>query len=137
MTKYIDADALMKDFDGIDLTKCVKYGNEDAEQQRISYSTMMMYEIADALEDAPAADVVEVVRCEDCIYYHKEHVECPDGSEKDFSEFPKEAFGTLGIGVTAEYGINVGGQCELEEEPVFREPNDFCSRGKKVDKKEE
>lgn len=60
MTKYTDMDALMKDFDGIDLTKCVKYGNKDAEQQCLSYSTMMMYEIASALNYAPAADVVEV-----------------------------------------------------------------------------
>ena len=61
MTRYTDVDALMKDFDGIDLTKCVKYGNKDAEQQHLSYSTMMMYEIASTIDDAPAADVVEVV----------------------------------------------------------------------------
>ena len=60
MTKYIDDYALMKDFDGIDLTKCVKYGNNDAEQLNLSYSTMMMYEIASIIDDAPAADVVEV-----------------------------------------------------------------------------
>ncbi len=34
------------------LEKATKYGNEDAEQQNFSYSTMMMYEIADMIEDA-------------------------------------------------------------------------------------
>lgn len=34
------------------LAKATKYGNEDAEQQNFSYSTMMMYEIADMIEDA-------------------------------------------------------------------------------------
>lgn len=33
------------------LKDCTKYGNEDAEQQEKSYSTMMMYEIADLVED--------------------------------------------------------------------------------------
>jgi hypothetical protein len=34
------------------IAKATKYGNEDAEQQNFSYSTMMMYEIADMIEDA-------------------------------------------------------------------------------------
>lgn len=60
MPEYIEREALMKNFCGYDLTKCVKYGNESAEQQHDSYSTMMMYEIADEIEDAPSADVVPV-----------------------------------------------------------------------------
>lgn len=34
------------------LEKATKYGNEDAEQQHFSYSTMMMYEIKDEIDDA-------------------------------------------------------------------------------------
>ena len=34
------------------LENATKYGNKDAEQQKHSYSTMMMYEIADMIEDA-------------------------------------------------------------------------------------
>lgn len=60
MTDYIAREALLKNFSGIDLTKCVKYGNETKEQRYRSYDTMMMYEIADAIEDAPAADVEPV-----------------------------------------------------------------------------
>lgn len=33
------------------LKDCTKYGNKDAEQQEKSYSTMMMYEIADLVEE--------------------------------------------------------------------------------------
>ena len=33
------------------LKDCTKYGNKDAEQQEKSYSTMMMYEVTDLVED--------------------------------------------------------------------------------------
>lgn len=85
----------------------------------------------------PAVDAVPVVRCKDCRYYHKEHVRCNDGTEKDISEFPPEAFGVFGY-VTGEYGINVAGQCEIEkncgyavDKSVYRQPEDFCSRGER------
>ena len=53
MADLIDRDALLKD---MGLTDAVKYGNKDAEQQYHSYSTMMLYEIADAIWDAPAVN---------------------------------------------------------------------------------
>ena len=33
------------------LNGCTKYGNDDAEQQDKSYSTMMMYEVKDLVDD--------------------------------------------------------------------------------------
>ena len=55
----IDADALLEQYN---LKNTTKYGNKDAEQQAHSYSTMMLYEIADMIEDAPTAyDVDKVV----------------------------------------------------------------------------
>ena len=33
------------------LKDCTKYGNKNAEQQAESYSTMMMYEVADLVDD--------------------------------------------------------------------------------------
>ena len=33
------------------LKDCTKYGNRDAEQQEKSYRTMMMYEVADLVDD--------------------------------------------------------------------------------------
>lgn len=55
--RLIDADLLSGQY-GLD--NATKYGNKDADQQRNSYDTMMMYEIADMIDDAPtvvAADV--------------------------------------------------------------------------------
>jgi len=46
------------------LKEATKYGNRDAEQQAHSYNTMMMYEIADMIDDAPTIDAVPVVRGE-------------------------------------------------------------------------
>ena len=53
--RLIDADALKRD---VGCTDAVKYGNKTAEQQHNSYSTLMMYEIADYIDDAPTVDVV-------------------------------------------------------------------------------
>ena len=57
--RLVDADALLEQYNLKDATK---YGNKDAEQQEHSYSTMMLYEIADMIEDAPTAyDIDKVV----------------------------------------------------------------------------
>ena len=45
----VDCNELLKQYG---LENATKYGNKDAEQQKHSYSTMMMYEIADMIEDA-------------------------------------------------------------------------------------
>jgi len=45
----VDRTELLKQYG---LENATKYGNKDAEQQKHSYSTMMMYEIADMIEDA-------------------------------------------------------------------------------------
>lgn len=68
MDEYISKQKLLKNFCGYDLPKCVKYGNETPEQQDRSYNTMMMYEIAMEIEDAPAVDIIPV-RCKDCRFY--------------------------------------------------------------------
>lgn len=59
--RLIDADALMEKYNLKDATK---YGNRDAEQQNHSYSTMMLYEVADMIEDAPEIEAVPVVHGE-------------------------------------------------------------------------
>ena len=57
--RLIDADALL---DQYNLKDATKYGNKDADQQAHSYNTMMLYEIADMIEDAPTAyDIDKVV----------------------------------------------------------------------------
>lgn len=47
--RLIDADLIAKQY-GLD--DATKYGNKNAKQQDFSYSTMMMYEIADMIDDA-------------------------------------------------------------------------------------
>lgn len=56
--RLIDADALMQSMGCVD---AVKYGNKTAEQQHNSYSTMMLYEIADYIDSAPTIDAAPVV----------------------------------------------------------------------------
>ena len=56
--RFIDADELLEQYNLKDATK---YGNKAAEKQAHSYSTMMLYEIADMIEDAPTAYDVENV----------------------------------------------------------------------------
>lgn len=59
MARYIDADALKLD---IDLSKGASVLD-------------MALAVIRSVKDAPAADVVEVVRCRDCKYYSVTH--CP------------------------------------------------------------
>ena len=83
---------------------------------------------------------MDVILCKDCIYFKPAHVRCADGIEHDYSEFPAEAFEPyFGLGVTTAYGINVSSQCVYDEwcgayvddKTVFRNENDYCSRGKR------
>jgi NAD-dependent SIR2 family protein deacetylase len=56
--RLIDADALIENYN---LKNATKYGNRDAEQQNHSYSTMMLYEVADMIDDAPTIEAVPAV----------------------------------------------------------------------------
>ncbi len=127
MARYIDVDKLINEID-----EWLSSVGDVVIGKGLSYYGELM----GCIEDTPTADVVEVVRCKDCWYYHKAHILCNDKTEKDISEFPKESIDFTGGFVTSKYGINVGGKCELEkncgyaeDKSVFREPNDFCSRG--------
>ena len=68
MTRYIDADALKEQM--FNYYDCV---NEGTCKGGYSGQTLMDYEVADmihdCIDDAPTADVVEVVRCKDCKHY--------------------------------------------------------------------
>lgn len=55
MSDLISREALIEN---LGLKNATKYGNKDAEQQAHSYSTLMLYEIADMIEDAPAVEAV-------------------------------------------------------------------------------
>ena len=67
----IDRSELLKQYG---LENATKYGNKGAEQQKHSYSTMMMYEIADMIKDAetiiPATKGEKQIKksCANCRY---------------------------------------------------------------------
>lgn len=83
----------------------------------------------------PAADVVEVVRCKDCIHFQPCFVMTEDGDRRPYTE------GEIKKGkmVTGDIGINCGSRCERfgywEENkiPVWYSEDDFCSYGKRRD----
>ena len=60
--RLIDADLISKQY-GLD--NATKYGNKNAKQQDFSYSTMMMYEIADMIDDAPTINAIPLSVIED------------------------------------------------------------------------
>lgn len=57
MNDLISRSALLENYG---LKNAVKYGNETAEQQHNSYSTLMLYEVADMINEAPAVDAEPV-----------------------------------------------------------------------------
>lgn len=88
------------------------------------------------LEDASDADVIEVVRCKDCIYWQKPQVELHDGTYRDYE--PEEYDnGSMFGGVELSVGINVGSFCAKYDKwhgnsiHQFMGENDFCSKGEK------
>ena len=106
--------------------QCVEIGN-------------VCFEVA-CINNAPTIDAEPVVHCKDCVYYHKPHVQRKDGTECDISEVPDEykPFPLTNM-CNSDYGINVGGKCEYDnnyapyedDKTVFRQPEDFCSRGRR------
>ena len=93
----------------------------------------------------PTIDAVPVVRCKDCVYYHKAHVKLDDGTEldydsdvvKEYQQKRKESGDPFWEMVCADLGINVGGRCErdnnqgyAEDKAVFRSETDFCSKAR-------
>jgi len=72
----VDANALKENMMiAFDCENATKYGNKDAEQQAHSYSTLMLYEIANIVEDcidnAPTVDCIEFNRATEAIIAHE------------------------------------------------------------------
>lgn len=59
------------------LSDCTKYGNKDAEQQEKSYSTMMMYEVADLVDD-----LIEIVK-QEAKQYNNGWIPCSERLPKE------------------------------------------------------
>lgn len=80
----------------------------------------------------------ELIRCKDCIYYDKPHVE-NNGTRIEYDDLPEEAFDNLiGSLVNSNYGINVGGRCcrdynvgYSEDKRVFVPETNYCGRAER------
>ena len=64
MARLIDADNLIAEIKNIYCDGCNNYGG-------VKCRACWVYDAMCLIDDATIADAVEVVRCKDCIYYHK------------------------------------------------------------------
>ena len=129
MTEYIEREKVkevIKDYG--------KGAIEDGQQTLDPVDDILL--LHGAIDMIPTADVVEVVRCKDCIYFQPDFVLSNDGERRPYTQEEKESgFGYVSI----DKGINCGSRCERhgywEENkiPVWFNENDFCSYGKRKD----
>ncbi len=124
MSRYIDADIAISNIE-----KTFIGASEFATDTRNA--------AIDAVNQAPTADVQEVVRCKDCVYWQGKKVKMEDGTLRDYT--PEEII--EGYMVDISKGINLGSRClrnqsgEENSFPVWCNENDFCSHGAKIYKR--
>ncbi len=124
MKEYIDKDKLIGDL----LDR--KYSTAES---KIEYG-----EVIYLIQKQPTAEVQEVVRCKDCVYWQGKKVKTENDSLKDYT--PEEMI--KGGMVDMSKGINLGSRClrnqswEENSFPIWCNENDFCSYGAKMDKEE-
>lgn len=77
-----------------------------------------------------------VVRCEQCKYWRDRYIRQNDGRERVYHPDDVDGFGLPYVSV--EVGINMGSMCRREDncgwcvdKSVFRNADDYCSRGEK------
>ena len=86
-----------------------------------------------SIRSIPAADVAPVVRCKNCIYWKDRHIKLDDGTERPYTEEELQEFCGM---VPLSIGINVSSYCtrvELEDTNFWCGPDDFCSKGARMD----
>ena len=82
-------------------------------------------------------DRKELVRCKDCCHWKPPHIRLNDGKQRAYKKGDKE--GPLGLGVSMDVGLNVGGMCWVDHNcgygrdmRVFRSKDEFCGRADKL-----
>lgn len=80
--------------------------------------------------------LAEITHCRDCKYWRDRYIKQNDGRERPYKD--GETDGLLAGYVTLDIGINMGAMCHREDntgwgydKSVFRNAEDFCSRGEK------
>lgn len=101
MPEYIDKDKLLNDIECIDISDCTDIDDIFTEVER-------------TIDEQPAADVAEVVRCRDCKFYNKKTGFCLNHSYFKDSD---------------------GMSCSPADSPdfTFFNEDDFCSYGERMD----
>lgn len=98
----------------------------------------------DEIQKFPTADVVEVVRCKDCIYFQDRYIELPGGSKIPYKKGESVVPISVGINVGSyctriDYAIVHGyrhGEPSVDETRLWTNPDDFCSRGERIGEQE-
>lgn len=95
----------------------------------------------DEIQKFPTADVVEVVRCKDCIYFQDRYIKLTDGSKRPYKK--GESIVPLSVGINVgscctriDYAIVHGhrdGEPSVDETRLWTKPDDFCSYGERKD----
>lgn len=66
MNRYIDVDKLMNDIECIDISDCTDIDD-------------ILIEVEKTIDEQPTADVAEVIRCKDCMFYTPYELEGYEG----------------------------------------------------------
>lgn len=91
------------------------------------------------INEEPISNVVEVVRCKDCIYFQDRYIELPDGSKRLYEKGENIVPLSAGINVGSyckriDYAIvhgHRGGEPSVDETRFWTNPDDFCSYGER------
>ena len=68
MAEYIDKEKLLQK-----LSRMIDYCENDNKVNALT----ALFQVGDAIMDCPTADVVQVVRCKDCVVPHNQWTGCP------------------------------------------------------------
>ena len=136
--KFIDADVLIQAFqedynkEGEKADDKALRGIADA-SVKYSHGQFCYLNAIERVKDAPAADVVEVVRCRDCIHFQPCFVLTENGERRPYTEEEIKN----GKMVTGDVGINCASRCERfgywdeNKIPVWYNETDYCSYGER------
>ena len=108
MTEYIEREALRDSVDSIDWYSVYK-GKLTAGSPSSANALYKANEIYSAIDNAPAADVVTVVRCKDCKHWQKDFAGCTEFVGRcDYANYMIGANGYCLYGEKMEEGADNG-----------------------------
>lgn len=127
--EYIEREAVLNDIGEL-FTLCYETLPNDCGHHFIVENELKAH--LDFVKSIPTASVREVVLCKDCKYWKDRHIRQKDGIERKYRDDEPEY-------VDLTVGVNVGAMCCYEDgrgwggmdKRVYRNQDDFCSRGER------